>query len=81
MVKQSTKDGYCRLKMIDKDGSADYSGVEKVVLDCMERNILVASNPVMDKLNIDELNGSEMIRLYNIAGQMVLGWSRKRQKG
>lgn len=61
---------YYRLKMIDHDGSYEYSGVEKVTVNCS--NIQLAPTVTTGTARIMGLSGNETIKVINSVGQVLI---------
>jgi hypothetical protein len=64
---------YYRLRMVDLDGSFEYSKVIALNLNCNRAEVVVYPNPVTDKVNINITNAqSETIaNLYDNTGKLV----------
>jgi hypothetical protein len=64
---------YYRLKMVDLDGSFEYSKVIALNLNCNRAEVVVYPNPVTDKVNINITNAqSETIaHLFDNTGKLV----------
>jgi hypothetical protein len=62
---------YFRLAMVDLDSKTSYSQVIKLDSDC-GTNIVVAPNPIKDKLTVRGLNAGSEITVFNASGQQVI---------
>lgn len=76
---QSTGKGYYRLKMIDRDGTVNYSKVVAVATKCNEKTVVINPNPVFENQNVTvTLSGYEgKVRgeLFAISGQMLASYT------
>lgn len=61
---------YYRLKMIDKDGSFDYSKLVSAVVRG-ESNLTISPNPAREKVLLTSSSGISAIQLINIDGRIV----------
>lgn len=72
---QNTSKGYYRLKMIDRDGTVNYSKSIAVATRCNERGVVINPNPVFENQNVTvTLTGYEgKVRgeLFAASGQML----------
>lgn len=62
---------YYRLKMIDFDGSFEYSRTEQVLFANNSDILTVFPNPTADQINIDLQEELEQVRVYNNQGVVV----------
>lgn len=69
-VQPQSGTNYYRLKQIDHDGSAYYSGI-RIVSFKTQNGINVYPNPANDYVIISGLNGSEKIEVYDIMGKYI----------
>lgn len=61
---------YYRLKQVDHDGQSFYSE-ERIVRFKNGNAIVIYPNPTTNNVQIEGLEGTEMIRIYDVAGRMV----------
>jgi hypothetical protein len=71
-----------RLKMVDRDGSFAYSGLESVIMKGLSM-INIYPNPVVDKFQIATAKGVEVerVELYSGVGRMVMKVTQPDPKG
>ncbi len=66
---------YYRLKMVDLDGSFEYSNIEIVILDCEQSDIKLFPNPVKDRsfvtLDFQNIQGLVNISIFDITGKRI----------
>lgn len=62
--------GYFRLR-IEEGTAVQYSGVARVDAGCNQTEITAAPNPVQHTVRITGLNGKSIIRLYDVAGNLL----------
>src|SRR6185295_18915400 len=65
---------YYRLKMVNIDGSFDYSNIIAMKLNCNRSEIVVYPNPVTDILNINITNAQDnetQASLFDNSGKLV----------
>lgn len=63
---------YYRLKLLDLDGSYQYSEVLKITSNCGERSITVLPTIVNDFFTVSGLQGDEQIRVIDMQGKEVI---------
>lgn len=65
---------YYRLRMIDTDGTFEYSDLRSLNFTLPDTEITLAPNPVSDvlKVNLRDNTGVRKIRLYSLEGQVLL---------
>ena len=62
---------FYRLKMINNDGSFQYSSMVSINLTCPEREISLFPNPATDKVTFKGVRKGYEISLYNLSGIMI----------
>ena len=66
---------YYRLKMIDLDGSFNYSNIEIVTIACEESNITIYPNPVKDQnfisLEFKNIQEEVSVSVFDVSGKMI----------
>ena len=65
---------YYRLKMVDKDGSFEYSDVRSLKLRTIKPDISVSPNPAQNTVALDlqlALDETVMVNIYNLQGQQI----------
>ena len=64
---------YYRLKIVDRDGSSEYSDVRSLTVALAEAEVTVAPNPVVDKiqLKIRDLKNVEKVELLSASGRVI----------
>lgn len=73
VLTQNDKQGFYRLKMVDRDRSFTYSEVTKVNIECLNNNIELSPNPTTGLIRINHLSGAtESILVFNAVGQKVI---------
>lgn len=70
---------FYRLKMVDNDGTVEFSTIKSVELNKSKRHFSVFPNPTIGDLTIktSDYKGLVLIELYNINGQKVLSEQRQ----
>jgi hypothetical protein len=69
---QPSNSGFYKLKMVNKDGSATYSNVIKVLTDCDKYQIQVYPNPANNNIYVKGATEGSKIYMVNAIGQIVL---------
>jgi len=72
---EARKENYYRLKMVDRDGSFEYSMIKTVFLDCNKPSIVVYPNPVHDQQSIfiefEDVREQVLITIFDKSGKLV----------
>lgn len=76
---------YYRLKMVDLDGSFQYSDLEVVVLECQNNKVKLYPNPVTSEafvtLEFSDIRGEVHTMVYDINGRMIKAVSIQANEG
>jgi PQQ-dependent dehydrogenase (s-GDH family) len=75
---------YYRLKVIDKDGSYNYSSIITITLPVTKASITIAPNPVQNDLKasiISPITGNVTLRIFDNAGRLILQTASFVRKG
>lgn len=76
---QSTGKGYYRLKMIDRDGTINYSKVVSIATRCNDRSVVINPNPVFENQNVtvtlSGYSGKVRGELFALTGQMLASYN------
>jgi glucose/arabinose dehydrogenase len=63
---------FYRLKMLDNDGSYQYSRMDSIKSSCRQGEITVFPNPGEDKFVIDGVAKGQKIRIYTSSGKLII---------
>lgn len=66
---------YYRLKMLDRDGKAEYSGIRSAILPTSNVNVSIYPNPTNGNVNLDfvlEESANTLVDVYDMTGKSIL---------
>jgi hypothetical protein len=66
------KTNYYRLKIVDQDGTFEYSEIRLVQMDAMEKQLLVYPIPANDIITIEHFGGIKAIEMFDLNGAQLL---------
>ncbi len=83
LYNRNLKRFFYRLEIVDKDGSKTYSEVRAVEQDNQKSSFVILPNPVHDDATIQLVNisGDIELKVVNMAGQVLVKYSRNIQPG
>lgn len=62
---------YYRLKQVDLDGQSEYSNVQKVYFEKVNKRYQLSPNPAIDVVTVSGLKGGEQMMIYAASGNLV----------